>query len=147
MRPQAKPIRSYRALHPFQTIFFHRTMRGVSLSPRASVNTSASRLPGIYGVDAYLEVLLFESAWHMASSIFMLTRLLSVCVVQILSSTRYPNVVSSIDLQSCLSCGIYKVIFLRNCRMEDLKHSSADSSSLVALPIIPLQRVLCFPKR
>jgi hypothetical protein len=67
MRPQAKPIRDYRALHPFPTAFFHRIMRGVSSSPKKFISTSASRLSGIYGVEAYLEVLLFESAWHMAS--------------------------------------------------------------------------------
>jgi hypothetical protein len=67
MRPQAKPIREYRALHPFPTNFFDRIMRGVSSSPKAFINTSASRFPGLYGVEAYLEVLLFESAWHMAS--------------------------------------------------------------------------------
>ena len=67
MRPQAKSIRDYRALHPFPTTFFHRIMRGVSSSPKAFISTSASRLSGIYGVEAYLEVLLFESAWHMAS--------------------------------------------------------------------------------
>jgi hypothetical protein len=37
--------------------------------------------------------------------LFMLTRLLSVCVVWILPCTRYPNVVSSVNLQSLLSCG------------------------------------------
>jgi hypothetical protein len=66
MRPQSKPIRDYRSIHPFPLSYFDRIIRG-AVSPDRFVATSASRFDGLYGIEAYLEVLLVESVWHMAS--------------------------------------------------------------------------------
>jgi hypothetical protein len=65
MDPQSKPIINYREQHPLPPSFFNRIMMG-GTSPGDFVSTVAKHLPGIYGIEGYMEVVLFKSVWIMA---------------------------------------------------------------------------------
>jgi hypothetical protein len=66
MQPQSKPIIDYRKQHPLPPSFFDRIMLG-GTSPGGFVSIVAKHLPGIYGIEGYMEVLLFQSVWLMAT--------------------------------------------------------------------------------
>jgi len=66
MEPQSKPIINYRKQHPLPPSFFDRIMLG-GTSPGDFVSTIAKHLPPIYGIEGYMEVVLFESVWVMAT--------------------------------------------------------------------------------
>lgn len=65
MDPQSKPIINYRKQHPLPRSFFRRIMEG-GTTPSDFVSTVAKHLPRIYGIEGYMEVVLFQSVWKMA---------------------------------------------------------------------------------
>ena len=66
MEPQSKPIINYRKQHPLPQSFFDRIMLG-GTSPGDFVSIVAKHLPPIYGIEGYMEIVLFESVLVMAT--------------------------------------------------------------------------------
>lgn len=137
MRPQSKPIREYRTLHPFPLSYFNRIMQGV-ISLDRFVATSAARLDKLYGIEAYLEVLLFESVWHMASQATGSTLHTEILLETRNSSSLWTNLFSLLlrsveddksDFTDTLNGGIVlpPIIFLAGAVIADCSKTQNDS--------------------
>lgn len=122
MRPQSKPIRDYRRLHPFPMSYFDRIMRG-AISPDTFLATSASRFDGLYGIPAYLEVLLFESVWNMAR--------------QAADSTSHAKILLETRKSSLLWTSLFALL-LRSIEDDKPDSTNALNGRMVLPPIIIL---------